>query len=479
MVTRMLTEFRPAFSITVREVRDQFRDWRIIFPILALTLFFPFLMNFTARRLLDFVNQYGASLIGERLVPFLMMIVGFFPISVSLVIALETFVGEKERGSIEPLLCTPLKDWQLYVGKLLSATVPPLLGSFLGMTVYMAGLVARDVPLPPPDLTLLIFSLTSVQAVVMVSAAVVISTQATSIRSANLLASFIIIPIALLIQAESVVMFWGNYATLWWTVLGLFIFAILLVRVGLAHFKREELLGREIDVLNIRWAWSVFVKKFKGDAKNILQWYGKEIPKSLKRLRVPALLTSIIAIIAVFLGMELIKSFQIPIGETNLKGMTENIYSALQSIPGGSLAVVLSIFWQNFRVVLVAFFLGAISFGIFGMIPLVASMGMVGYLLSLLSANGLPPAQYLVGFILPHGIFEIPALIIGCAAVLRGGALLATTDENRNIGEAFFESVSEWCKLTVAVVIPLLLIAACVEVWLTPKIAMMLIPLIP
>jgi uncharacterized membrane protein SpoIIM required for sporulation len=113
------------------------------------------------------------------------------------------------------------------------------------------------------------------------------------------------------------------------------------------------------------------------------------------------------------------------------------------------------------------------------MIPLMASMGIVGYLLSLLSANGLPPTQYLVGFILPHGIFEIPALIIGCAAVLRGGALLATTDENRNIGEAFFESVSEWCKLTVAVVIPLLLIAACVEVWLTPKIAMMLIPLIP
>ena len=74
------------------------------------------------------------------------MIVGFFPISVSLVIALETFVGEKERMSIEPLLNTPLKDWQLYLGKMLSATIPPLLSSFLGMAVYISGLVFQHIP---------------------------------------------------------------------------------------------------------------------------------------------------------------------------------------------------------------------------------------------------------------------------------------------------------------------------------------------
>jgi len=107
----MIEKIRPALVVANREVRDQFRDWRIIFPITALTLFFPFLMNFTAQEMLKFVEKYGASIIAERLVPFLLMIVGFFPISASLVIALESFVGEKERGSIEPLLNTPLKDW--------------------------------------------------------------------------------------------------------------------------------------------------------------------------------------------------------------------------------------------------------------------------------------------------------------------------------------------------------------------------------
>src|SRR5665811_474394 len=99
----MWANLRPALIVAQREVRDQLRDWRIIFPVLGLTVFFPFLMNFTAKTALDFVSKYGASLIADRLVPFLFMVVGFFPISVSLVIALESFVGEKERGSIEPL----------------------------------------------------------------------------------------------------------------------------------------------------------------------------------------------------------------------------------------------------------------------------------------------------------------------------------------------------------------------------------------
>src|SRR3989338_2237074 len=109
-----------ALIITRREVIDQLRDWRIIFPVVVLTLFFPLLMDFTAKEAVGFVTRYGAPVIGDRLIPFLLMVVGFFPISVSLVIALESFVGEKERHSIEPLLSSPLSNLQLYVGKTLA-----------------------------------------------------------------------------------------------------------------------------------------------------------------------------------------------------------------------------------------------------------------------------------------------------------------------------------------------------------------------
>ena len=99
---------------------------------------------------------------------------------------------------------------------------------------------------------ILIVLLTTVQAIVMVAGAVVVSSQATSVRAANLLASFIIIPMALLIQGESIIMFWGEISTLWWVVAGLLALTVLFVRVGLAHFQREELLGKEIDVLNFK-----------------------------------------------------------------------------------------------------------------------------------------------------------------------------------------------------------------------------------
>ena len=93
-----------ALIITRRELRDSFRDWRILTPIIILTLIFPFLMDLTSRWATNWVSQFTEPLLVERLNPFLLMVVGFFPISFSLIIALESFVGEKERNSIEPLL---------------------------------------------------------------------------------------------------------------------------------------------------------------------------------------------------------------------------------------------------------------------------------------------------------------------------------------------------------------------------------------
>lgn len=467
----MWAELRPALLITRREVRDQFRDWRIIFPIVGLTVFFPFLMNFTAKQALQFVTRYGATIVGERMVPFLLMIVGFFPISASLVIALDTFVGERERGSIEPLLNTPLKDWQLYLGKLLAAIVPTLAGSFLGMGVYLSGLVISRITLPDTGMILQIFALTIVQAVMMVSAAVVVSSQATSVRASNLLSSFIIIPAALLIQGESVVMFWGNTGTLWWVVAGVVVLTMLMVRVGLAHFRREELLGREIDVLNFRWGWGVFWHGFTGDARSIGDWLRRVAPEAVRSLRVPALLVAGIAVVAVWVGAEQIHHFQISLTDAGLESLSSQMGSTLGAWKPMGTAAVASIWWQNVRVLLLALVLGLFSFGVMGVMPIFASMGLVGYLMALLSTNGISPWIYAVGFILPHGILEIPAAVLAAAAVLQLGALIATPDQQRTVGEVVLDALGRWARIMGAWVIPLLLAGAMIEAWVTPQVA--------
>ncbi len=471
----MKNEFGPVLIIAKREIKDQFRDWRIVFPIIGLTIFFPFLMNFTANSMLDFVERYGASIVGERLVPFLMMIVGFFPISVSLVIALESFVGEKERGSIEPLLNTPLKDWQLYVGKLLSSIVPPLVGSFLGMSVYCIGLVFNKVPLPEPTLMIQIVALTIVQAIVMVSGGVVVSSQATSVKAANLLSSFIVIPMALLIQGESIVMFWGDFSTLWWAVFGLSILALLLIRVGLAHFNREELLGREIDVLNFRWGWKTFSQAFKGSSHTIKDWYKKEVFGSLKKIRFAFWITILITLISFWIGSRQIDNFNFSFNTGDIQQMEDQIRTIFSGFSSGGIAPVFAVFWRNFRVLLLSSFLGLFSFGILGAFPLMATIGVGGYLMSLLQFNGIGVGVYLFGFILPHGILEIPAAIIATAALIYGGAVLATPDSSHTIGEVSLHTLADWCKLMVGIVIPLLILAAMIEVWITPNIALSLL----
>ena len=403
------------------------------------------------------------------------MIVGFFPISVSLVIALETFVGEKERMSIEPLLNTPLKDWQLYLGKMLSATIPPLLSSFLGMAVYISGLVFQHISLPEPGIMILIVLLTTVQAIVMVAGAVVVSSQATSVRAANLLASFIIIPMALLIQGESIIMFWGEISTLWWVVAGLFALTILFVRVGLAHFQREELLGKEIDVLNLKWGLRVFWRSFSGESRNVVEWYRVALPEAVRALWKPSTVMGLLSLAGVLVGFVIVAQWTqfggIPKEFKSFTDPGSRIQALLQQWPLFAGGPVLMIWWQNTRALLLGLVLGVFSIGILGVLPLFATMIVLGGLMNILAQSGVPIMAYLFGMILPHGVVEIPAAILASAAVLQAGAILATPTPGKTVGEVWITAMGEWAKIMLGVVIPLLLVAAALEVWVTPRIA--------
>lgn len=468
-------QLRPALVITRREVRDQLRDWRIVMPIIILTVFFPWLMNYTARQAANFVESYGAPVVAARLIPFLLMIVGFFPVSISLVIALESFVGEKERHSIEPLLTSPLSDWQLYLGKLLAAVLPPLLASYLGIAVYLVS-INRQMGWEP-DMTLLvqILMLTTVQALVMVSGAVVISSQTTSVRAANLLASFIIIPMAMLIQGESVVMFWGRYTILWWVIAGLVVIAGLLVRSGLAHFSREELIGQELDTINIRWGWRVFTAEFSGGVNSPIRWYKGVVDLISGKMLLPISLATLSLLIGVWIGTNQAQVFALPAELLQVGNFEEGIFKGPELINFYSISGVSTVWLHNIRTIILASLLGLFSFGVLGMIIMMLPLVVVGYFMASLTTIGLSPVLFFTAFVLPHGILEIPAIILAGAAILRLGATLATPAQGQGIGEAMLRSLADWFKVILGLVIPLLLGAAFLEVYLTPRIVELLL----
>lgn len=474
----MLDEIRPALIITRREIRDQLRDWRIILPIAVLTLIFPFLANFTTRRILDFVQKYGANLLAERFIPFLLMIVGFFPISISLVIALESFAGETERRSIEPLLSSPLTDGQLYLGKLIACIFIPLFASYLGMSVYLLGIYNNTIWRADPMFLLLIILLTAVQALVMVGGAVVISTQTTSVRAANLLASFIIIPVALLIQVESVMMLYSDYRVLWWAVLALGILAVLLIRIGITHLNREELLGHEIDTLRPRWMWSVFIRQFIGSAHSPWDWYRREIPRTLRKMVIPIGWMVLLLVAALVLGAFEVKQLGLTTGMfglERLKIIDEQILGQFRQLGFFSTNSVLTIWWHNLRAVSIAAVLGSITLGVVGVLILMLPMAIIGFFTGAASLTGLCPLVVLAAFTMPHGLLEIPAIIISGAAILRVGVSFVSPNQRLSIGEGLVISIADWAKITLAVVIPLFLGAAFLEVFVSPQVLIRLL----
>ena len=50
----MLDDLQMIWLISRRELRDQFRDWRILFPLIVLTFSFPLLMNEVAGQAASF-----------------------------------------------------------------------------------------------------------------------------------------------------------------------------------------------------------------------------------------------------------------------------------------------------------------------------------------------------------------------------------------------------------------------------------------
>jgi len=467
------SDMHMALLVTRREVRDSFRDWRIIIPIILLTLVFPFLATLTARVMFRFVEQYGATVIGNRVVPFMLLVVGFFPMSFSLVIALETFVGEKERKSLEPLLSTPLTNTQLYIGKVLAALIPPMATSYLGIIVYMVGLLLVTGWIFSTELFIQIILLTTIQGIIMVAAAVIISSQTTSVRAANLLASFIIIPVAFLLQFEALVLFWGNTRGLWWLILALMVVALIFFRMGIKVFNREELLGQDIDQLRLGLIGSRFWDRYTGrdvygKVPGPLGWY-KQLFIVLPVLKLPGATTLLGLIGAIILGIYL--SGQYPIsGSLQSRFSSSEIAANTASMQLLFAQLPLVIFLQNLRVVVVAAIIGIFTFGVTDIVIFALPWTIIGYLAGQMANAGENPIIFILAGVVPHAILELPALLLITALALRWHATIMARPEKGTIGENWIIKAADYCRLTIGLGLPLLFAAAFVEAYITPQV---------
>ena len=128
-----------------------------------------------------------------------------------------------------------------------------------------------------------------------------------------------------------------------------------------------------------------------------------------------------------------------------------------------------AIFIHNARTLIISALLAVASFGTLTLMMLMVPIGLLGFLAAELSHAGTNPALFLTAFILPHGLFELPAAILATAFGLRTGATIIS-GSRRGENSGFFAAMGDWIKVFVMIVLPLLFLGAVVEVYVTPRI---------
>lgn len=158
--------------------------------------------------------------------------------------------------------------------------------------------------------------------------------------------------------------------------------------------------------------------------------------------------------------------------------LTENQHQALSELAeivfGGSpLRGALFLFANNLLASLSVMFLGIIL-GIPTLLGLFSNGVLLGSVSVALAAEGIPVLPFLVLGILPHGIFELPAFFISAAFGLKLGFHLVFPLPGKRRGESLVTILREYWSLF-PLVIKLLIIAAFLEVIVTPFLLQMII----
>lgn len=172
------------------------------------------------------------------------------PILISSVIAADSFAGEKERRTLEPLLYTPLTDGELLLGKLLAAWVPAVavgLGSLLVESVVVnvgAWPIMGRVFFPTPTWIVLAVWVTPAVAGVGLCAMVMVSARVRGFQEASQLGGLVVLPVVLLLVGQTLgVVYLGLELAV---VLGLALWGVVALLLWLARrtFRRTELIAR-------------------------------------------------------------------------------------------------------------------------------------------------------------------------------------------------------------------------------------------
>jgi ABC-2 type transport system ATP-binding protein len=271
-------ELRGAWLVARRELRETLRDPNLVLPLVLMPCFIGLLTGITAfasfgantgavgtavtNAALDrlpaaAVEHLGNVPTSNRAATLELLLKAFsiplfwvIPVALTPALAADSFVGERERASLEPLLATPIGTGQLLLGKLVASVIPAAVGTWLGVLVFWAMTLLSPTTLYPRMLLGdgdWLFSLLVVAPLVALftaSVAALISTRVSGYRVAYQLNGLVALPVVLLLIPATAFLFLITGAALVYIALLVAVVDVGVVAWSARLFNRERLLSR-------------------------------------------------------------------------------------------------------------------------------------------------------------------------------------------------------------------------------------------
>ena len=433
---------RKAALVAARDLRDAVSELRLILAMVALTVAIPVGSAIGVRALAYFG---GGTSVVNRLSLVGAFFVVFVPASFSLVLALESFVGERERTTLEVLVSTPLRESEIYAGKVAAVLAVSLALCYGGLIVYCVA-VFTGLGYFPFDILIALALSTICQVAAMVAGAVIISLNARTMRAANVMASFIILPMSVVLQVEAALILLGRAELLWGFALLMILLAAVLLRMGLDGFSRENLLAREVGLRRpLRRAAATLDASFAHRPGILRLVWLRRVPMLIAAAGLPA---------GAAAGYLAAATNALP--DSTVRPVLTSLISAAGT-GGGAFSEAVSIFSHN----VIAFLL----------VPLIALLtaGASGFLLTFMPGFLLGYAAagsswaIALGGVVPNGLVEIPAAIIAGGLALQIGAAAIHMEASGGWTARVLGAVADYLR-ALRWLIPALALSAILEV---------------
>ncbi len=191
------------------------------------------------------LHEYTQGLVGTLFSNIFLLLSMIVPST----IAAYSIIGEKNSHTLEPLLATPVRRWQLLAGKMLAALLPAVLVTWVGGGLFIAELaIVTDANVVSHVVTggwlILFIASTPLLGLIAVAVMTAISSRVNDTRTAQQLSIWAVVPIAGIILGELFGQFELTVLVAVIATVVLIPLAILLTWGAAQLFQRETILTR-------------------------------------------------------------------------------------------------------------------------------------------------------------------------------------------------------------------------------------------